>query len=254
VATGPKFAPSAIDSDVRVLVLTTSYPRDRNDPAGRFVADAVEQVRERGVTVDVVSPASFRHFGLAYGHGIVGNLRVAALAHRARTGIPVELPPCCAPAGRPRARALAGGGRRRHDARHAVRRSGVGDGPRARASPSVARAPGAAASPSRDRGVSRTRRRGASPGSAGGADRPERSADSGDRRAAGGAAARALRRPALGGEGRAGARRGGARSAAAGRGRRAAAIARPGGSGFRAARRARAVVRARSRRGRTVAA
>ena len=56
-------------------MLTTSYPRGPADAAGRFVADAVEHVRERGVEVDVVSPASFRHFGLAYGHGIVGNLR-----------------------------------------------------------------------------------------------------------------------------------------------------------------------------------
>jgi glycosyltransferase involved in cell wall biosynthesis len=60
---------------VKVLVLTTSYPRDDRDPAGRFVADAVEGVRGLGVEVDVVSPAAFRHFGLAYGHGIVGNLR-----------------------------------------------------------------------------------------------------------------------------------------------------------------------------------
>jgi glycosyltransferase involved in cell wall biosynthesis len=35
----------------------------------------VEHVRARGVEVDVISPASFRHFGIAYGHGIVGNLR-----------------------------------------------------------------------------------------------------------------------------------------------------------------------------------
>ena len=60
---------------MKVLVLTTSYPRDADDPAGRFVAEAVEAARARGVEVDVVSPASFRHFGLAYGHGIVGNLR-----------------------------------------------------------------------------------------------------------------------------------------------------------------------------------
>jgi glycosyltransferase involved in cell wall biosynthesis len=57
------------------MVLTTSYPRNADDPAGRFVADAVEGVRARGVEVEVVSPASFRHFGLAYGHGIVGNIR-----------------------------------------------------------------------------------------------------------------------------------------------------------------------------------
>ncbi len=60
---------------MRVAVLTTSYPRGPEDPAGRFVADAVEHVRVRGVDVDVVSPASFRHYGIAYGHGIVGNLR-----------------------------------------------------------------------------------------------------------------------------------------------------------------------------------
>jgi len=60
---------------MKVLVLTTSYPRSPDDSAGRFVADAVEHVRERGVDVEVVSPASFRHFGLAYGHGIVGNIR-----------------------------------------------------------------------------------------------------------------------------------------------------------------------------------
>jgi glycosyltransferase involved in cell wall biosynthesis len=60
---------------VRVLVLTTSYPRGPDDVAGVFVRDAVEHLREAGVDVAVVSPASFRHFGLAYGHGIAGNLR-----------------------------------------------------------------------------------------------------------------------------------------------------------------------------------
>jgi glycosyltransferase involved in cell wall biosynthesis len=60
---------------VRVVVLTTSYPRGPDDPAGRFVADAVVGVRALGVEVEVVSSASFRHFGIAYGHGIVGNLR-----------------------------------------------------------------------------------------------------------------------------------------------------------------------------------
>jgi glycosyltransferase involved in cell wall biosynthesis len=34
-------------------------------------------VRGRGIDVDVVSPASFRHFGLAYGSGIAQNLRAA---------------------------------------------------------------------------------------------------------------------------------------------------------------------------------
>jgi glycosyltransferase involved in cell wall biosynthesis len=60
---------------VKVAVLTTSYPRFPGDVVGRFVADAVENVRGRGVDVDVVGPEQFRHFGLAYGHGMVGNLR-----------------------------------------------------------------------------------------------------------------------------------------------------------------------------------
>jgi glycosyltransferase involved in cell wall biosynthesis len=60
---------------MRVAVLTTSYPRSPADSAGRFVADAVRAVERRGVAVRVVSPASFRHFGLAYGGGIVQNLR-----------------------------------------------------------------------------------------------------------------------------------------------------------------------------------
>jgi len=60
---------------MKIAVLTTSYPRHEGDPAGNFVADAVDRVRERGVEVEVVSPASFRHFGIAYGAGVVGNLR-----------------------------------------------------------------------------------------------------------------------------------------------------------------------------------
>jgi glycosyltransferase involved in cell wall biosynthesis len=55
-------------------VLTTSYPRYPGDAAGRFVADAVDHLRRR-VEVEVVSPQDFRHFGIAYGHGIAGNLR-----------------------------------------------------------------------------------------------------------------------------------------------------------------------------------
>jgi glycosyltransferase involved in cell wall biosynthesis len=60
-----------------VVVLTTSYPRHADDVAGAFVRDAVEHLRAAGVDVTVVSPGSFRHFGLAYGHGIAGNLRRA---------------------------------------------------------------------------------------------------------------------------------------------------------------------------------
>jgi glycosyltransferase involved in cell wall biosynthesis len=60
---------------VRVCVLSTSYPRSPGDVAGIFVADAVDALRARGVEVDVVSPADFRHFGIAYGGGIAQNLR-----------------------------------------------------------------------------------------------------------------------------------------------------------------------------------
>ena len=62
---------------MKVAVLTTSYPRHEGDPAGNFVKDAVEQLRARGVGVEVVSPATFRHFGIAYGSGVMGNLRAA---------------------------------------------------------------------------------------------------------------------------------------------------------------------------------
>jgi glycosyltransferase involved in cell wall biosynthesis len=60
---------------MRVAVLTTSYPRDAGDAAGRFVADAVDHVRRRGVDVEVVGPQQFRGYGLTYGHGVLGNLR-----------------------------------------------------------------------------------------------------------------------------------------------------------------------------------
>jgi glycosyltransferase involved in cell wall biosynthesis len=60
---------------VRVGVLTTSYPRYPGDAVGRFVADAVERLRRRGVDVEVVGPEQFRGYGLTYGHGVLGNLR-----------------------------------------------------------------------------------------------------------------------------------------------------------------------------------
>jgi len=59
---------------VKVAVLTTSYPRWEGDAAGRFVADAVERLRAH-VEVEVVSAQSFRHYGIAYGHGVLGNLK-----------------------------------------------------------------------------------------------------------------------------------------------------------------------------------
>jgi glycosyltransferase involved in cell wall biosynthesis len=60
---------------VNIAVLTTSYPRFEGDAAGRFIADSVEHLRLRGVDVEVVGPEQFRHYGIAYGHGVLGNLR-----------------------------------------------------------------------------------------------------------------------------------------------------------------------------------
>jgi glycosyltransferase involved in cell wall biosynthesis len=60
---------------MRVVVVTTSYPRYDGDVAGVFVQQAVSAMRAEGVEVDVVSPASFRHYGIAYGDGVVNNLR-----------------------------------------------------------------------------------------------------------------------------------------------------------------------------------
>ena len=68
--------PRRHNAPVRVVVLTTSYPRSDSEFAGRFVADAVERLRERGVEVEVLSPGrGFRDFGLAYGGGVAANLR-----------------------------------------------------------------------------------------------------------------------------------------------------------------------------------
>ena len=52
-------------------MLTTSYPRYEGDYAERFVADAVERLRARGVEIDVLAPgAGYRDYGLAYGGGL----------------------------------------------------------------------------------------------------------------------------------------------------------------------------------------
>jgi D-inositol-3-phosphate glycosyltransferase len=61
---------------VRVVVLTTSWPRTEEEFAGRFVADAVERMRERGVEVEVVAPGSgYRDLGLGFGDVMAVNLR-----------------------------------------------------------------------------------------------------------------------------------------------------------------------------------
>jgi glycogen(starch) synthase len=54
----------ASDRPLRVAVFTTSYPRDGDDPAGRFVFNAVEHLRSKHVELDVVGPGSYRDFGL----------------------------------------------------------------------------------------------------------------------------------------------------------------------------------------------
>ena len=72
---------------MKVVVLTTSYPRSPDDHAGRFVSDAVDRLRVAGVEIVVVAPGvargvtsstaqeTFRHYGIAYGAGVAANLR-----------------------------------------------------------------------------------------------------------------------------------------------------------------------------------
>ena len=60
---------------MKVVFLTTSYPRGEDDFAGRFTAELAERMRGRGVEVGVVAPGGFRDFGLAYGAGVTANVR-----------------------------------------------------------------------------------------------------------------------------------------------------------------------------------
>src|SRR2546423_15335034 len=72
---GVATALSAPDGErLRVVHLTTSYPRHEGDFAGRFVADLVRGLAGH-VDVSVLAPGGYRDFGLAYGRGLVGNLR-----------------------------------------------------------------------------------------------------------------------------------------------------------------------------------
>ena len=221
---------------MKVVVLTTSYPRYEGDPAGNFVADAVEQLRERGVEVDVVSPASFRHFGIAYGSGVMGNLQALAVEGGARAGDARLVRAGGAPRGarrRPRACALAALGRGRAGDR--ASRSWCSSG-----GPTSSWRGGCAALARRvlsrarlvDLRLECARRGGARARRARGARDPERgrAARAGGR--AGRAAGGAVRRAALAGEGHPRARAGRRRDEADGRGRRPAARRRcPGRSG-----------------------
>lgn len=61
---------------MRVLVLTTSYPRHEGDFAGRFLADTVGRLEARGLEIDLLAPdRGYRDFGLAYGEGMSRNVR-----------------------------------------------------------------------------------------------------------------------------------------------------------------------------------
>ncbi len=62
---------------MKVVVLTTSYP-DRRAPGGGQLRRGVGRSgADAGIDVEVVSPGSFPHFGVALGAGIVQNLRAA---------------------------------------------------------------------------------------------------------------------------------------------------------------------------------
>jgi glycosyltransferase involved in cell wall biosynthesis len=59
----------------KVVVLTTSYPRHPEDFAGRFVADAVTELRGRGLEVEVLTPSSFAPWLDYDGGGFVGSVK-----------------------------------------------------------------------------------------------------------------------------------------------------------------------------------
>ena len=62
---------------LRVVVFTTSYPRDESDCSGRFVFSTVQRLRERGLEIEVVRPGVYRDYGLTAttGGGVVANLK-----------------------------------------------------------------------------------------------------------------------------------------------------------------------------------
>src|SRR5919202_971346 len=70
-------APEEHVRPLRVAVFTTSYPRSADDFSGRFVRGTVENLRARGLEVEVVGPGSYREFGLTRnnGAGLIGNLK-----------------------------------------------------------------------------------------------------------------------------------------------------------------------------------
>ena len=84
---------------LRVAVFTTSYPRHAADPAGRFVFNTVEHLRNENVDVEVVAPGTFRDFGLT---GSRSGGVVAALQRRPWLALPflISMIAACRAAGR----------------------------------------------------------------------------------------------------------------------------------------------------------
>jgi glycosyltransferase involved in cell wall biosynthesis len=84
---------------MRVVFLTTSWPRGPGDYAGRFLADLVERLRGRGLVIDVLAPGQgFPDFRLAAGAGVAANARKR----------PWAVPPLLAAMGRAARRAARG--------------------------------------------------------------------------------------------------------------------------------------------------
>src|SRR5919198_3807882 len=66
----------ATPKKLRVAVFTPPTPRHAGAFAGRFVSDAVDRLRARGVDGEVVSPGVYRDYGLTFdGGGIMRNVK-----------------------------------------------------------------------------------------------------------------------------------------------------------------------------------
>lgn len=61
---------------MRVVLLTTSWPRDEGDYAGRFLINQVRELERAGCSVQVLAPGNgYNDHGLAYGAGMVANAK-----------------------------------------------------------------------------------------------------------------------------------------------------------------------------------
>ena len=79
---------------MRVVVLTTSWPRSEREFAGRFVADAVERLGERGVEVEVLAPEIVEiEAPETVDHEPTVTTGPIAEAHEPDEGVAVEAPP-----------------------------------------------------------------------------------------------------------------------------------------------------------------